>query len=67
MKHETLNYEAMKEFFQSVPFVDEVEEFNIQMGKSWQNRNVPTINKSDADFVINFIQEELNELRRINR
>lgn len=63
MEHKILNYEAMKEFFQSVPFVDEVEEFNIQMGKSWQNRNAPTINKSDADFVINFIQEELNELK----
>ena len=63
MEHKTLNYKAMKEFFQSVPFVDEVEEFNTQMGKSWQNRNTPTINKSDADFVINFIQEELNELK----
>ncbi len=53
----------MKEFFQSVPFIDEVEEFNTQMGKSWQNRDTPTIKKSDADFVINFIQEELNELK----
>jgi hypothetical protein len=33
------------------------------MGKSWQNRTEPTINKSDADFVINFIQEELDELK----
>lgn len=63
MEHKTLNYEAMKKFFQSVPFIDEVEEFNTQMGKSWQNRSTPTIKKSDADFVINFIQEELNELK----
>jgi hypothetical protein len=33
------------------------------MGKSWQNRTTPTINKADADFVINFIQEELDELK----
>jgi len=47
----------------SVPFVDEVEEFNNVMGKSSQNRTTPTINQADADFVINFIQEELDELR----
>lgn len=47
----------------SVPFVDEVEEFNNVMGKSFQNRTTPTIDKADADFVINFIQEELDELR----
>ena len=46
-----------------VPFVDEVEEFNKVMGKAEQNRSVPTINQADADFVINFIQEELDELR----
>jgi hypothetical protein len=46
-----------------VPFISEVEEFNRTMGKSWQNRTEPTINKSDADFVINFIQEELDELK----
>jgi predicted HAD superfamily Cof-like phosphohydrolase len=46
-----------------VPFVNEVEEFNNTMGKSWQNRTQPTINKADADFVINFIQEELDELK----
>lgn len=46
-----------------VPFVSEVEEFNSTMGKSYQNRTEPTINKDDADFVINFIQEELDELK----
>ena len=47
-----------------VPFVSEVEEFNNTMGKSWQNRNTPTINQADAEFVINFIQEELDELKQ---
>lgn len=47
-----------------VPFVSEVETFNEVMGKSWQNRTTPTIDKADADFVINFIQEELNELKQ---
>jgi hypothetical protein len=47
-----------------VPFVSEVEEFNAVMGKSWQNRTTPTINKKDAEFVINFIQEELDELKQ---
>ena len=46
-----------------VPFVDEVEEFNEVMGKSYQNRTTPTINPKDAEFVINFIQEELDELK----
>ena len=46
-----------------VPFVSEVEEFNEVMGKGWQNRTTPTINKADADFVVNFIQEELDELK----
>tara|TARA_R110002012_G_scaffold260032_1_gene441691 strand:+ start:1136 stop:1735 length:600 start_codon:yes stop_codon:yes gene_type:complete len=48
---------------QYVPFVSEVEEFNAVMGKDWQNRSTPTIDKKDAEFVINFIQEELDELR----
>jgi NTP pyrophosphatase (non-canonical NTP hydrolase) len=48
---------------QYVPFVTEVEEFNTVMGKEWQNRTEPTIDKKDAEFVINFIQEELDELR----
>lgn len=48
---------------QYVPFVTEVEEFNVVMGKDWQNRSTPTIDKKDAEFVINFIQEELDELR----
>lgn len=46
-----------------VPFVDEVERFNSLMGKEWQNRTTPTINKDDAQFVIDFIQEELDELK----
>jgi hypothetical protein len=46
-----------------IPFISEVEEFNNAMGKSWQNRTTPTINKADADFVINFIDEELQELK----
>lgn len=46
-----------------VPFISEVEEFNIAMGKNWQNRTTPTINQADAQFVIDFIQEELDELK----
>lgn len=46
-----------------VPFISEVETFNKTMGKSYQNRDIPTINDEDADFVINFIQEELDELK----
>jgi predicted HAD superfamily Cof-like phosphohydrolase len=46
-----------------VPFVDEVETFNELMGKGWQNRTTPTINPKDAQFVIDFIQEELDELK----
>jgi len=47
-----------------VPFVDEVEEFNSIMGKGWQNRTTPTIDKKDAQFVIDFIEEELDELKQ---
>lgn len=47
----------------NVPFVDEVEEFNSVMGKEYQNRTIPTINKKDAQFVIDFIDEELDELK----
>tara|TARA_R110000772_G_scaffold196063_2_gene306814 strand:+ start:3783 stop:4289 length:507 start_codon:yes stop_codon:yes gene_type:complete len=46
-----------------VPFVDEVEEFNEVMGKGYQNRTTPNINLKDAQFVIDFIQEELDELK----
>ena len=46
-----------------IPFISEVEEFNSTMGKDWQNRTTPTINSQDEDFVINFIQEELDELK----
>jgi len=46
-----------------VPFVSEVEEFNEVMGKDWQNRTTPTIDHKDAQFVIDFITEELDELK----
>lgn len=46
-----------------VPFVGEVQQFNEVMGKEWQNRTTPTINKEDADFVFNFIKEENEELQ----
>lgn len=46
-----------------VPFISEVETFNETFGKVYQNRKVPTINDADADFVVNFIQEELDELK----
>lgn len=46
-----------------VPFISEVEEFNTLMGKEWQNRTTPTINPDDAKFVVDFIQEELDELK----
>jgi len=45
-----------------VPFVDEVEVFNRTFGKLI-NR-IPTIpDRKDAEFVYNFIKEELEELR----
>lgn len=47
----------------TIPFITEVEEFNKLMGKDWQNRKKPTIDINDAEFVIDFIQEELDELR----
>ena len=46
-----------------IPFISEVEEFNEVMGKSWQNRTSPTIDPKDAQFVIDFITEELDELK----
>ena len=46
-----------------VPFISEVETFNETFGKSYQNRKTPAINDADADFVIEFIQEELDELK----
>ena len=48
---------------EKVPFISEVEEFNNVMGKSYQNQTKPTINKADADFVVSFIEEELDELK----
>lgn len=58
-KQQDKNREYMNK---QVPFVDEVQQFNEMMGKSYQNRTIPTINKEDADFVVNFIKEELEEL-----
>lgn len=46
-----------------LPFVSEVEEFNTMMGKEWQNRKSPYIDPKDADFVVNFTQEELDEMK----
>jgi predicted HAD superfamily Cof-like phosphohydrolase len=46
-----------------VPFISEVEEFNDMMGKSYQNRITPTIEAADAQFVVDFISEELDELK----
>lgn len=52
-----------EEIKKETPFISEVRHFNEVMGKSWQNREKPTINKEDAQFVINFIEEELDELK----
>jgi predicted HAD superfamily Cof-like phosphohydrolase len=50
------------ELFNSVPFVDEVEEFNDLMNKP--NNYEPTIPKrKEWEFVYNFILEELEEYR----
>jgi hypothetical protein len=57
------NASFARDIEKEVPFVDEVEEFNITMGKVWQNRTEPTINKKDAQFVVDFIQEELDEMK----
>ena len=57
------NASFARDIEKEVPFVDEVEEFNITMGKGWQNRTEPTINKKDAQFVVDFIQEELDEMK----
>jgi hypothetical protein len=62
-KVDEFNYFLVYDKTLSVPFIDEVEEFNTLMGKEWQNRTTPTINTDDANFVINFIQEELDELK----
>jgi len=50
------------ELFKDVPFVDEVEEFNVLMNKP--NNYEPTIPaKKEWEFVYNFILEELEEYR----
>jgi len=54
--------ELEKLIIKSVPFVDEVEEFNALMGKP--NNYEPTIpSKDEWMFVYNFILEELEEYR----
>jgi predicted HAD superfamily Cof-like phosphohydrolase len=55
-----LNFEDPKP---TIPFISEVETFNDLMGKSYQNRTIPTIDPKDAQFVIDFITEELEELK----
>ena len=50
------------ELFNSVPFVDEVEEFNELMNKP--NNYEPTIpERKEWEFVYNFVLEELEEYR----
>ena len=52
----------MKKSYQSLPFVDEVEEFNSLMNKP--NNYEPTIpEKKEWKFVYDFILEELEEYR----
>ena len=51
-----------KQLETSVPFIDEVEEFNAVMGKP--NNYEPTIpERKEWEFVYNFILEELEEYR----
>jgi predicted HAD superfamily Cof-like phosphohydrolase len=51
-----------KSLEKSVPFIDEVEEFNAVMGKP--NNYEPTIpERKEWEFVYNFILEELEEYR----
>lgn len=48
-----------------IPFISEVEEFNIVMGKPEANNYEPTLStKEHQDFVYNFILEELNEYKQ---
>lgn len=56
-------HSLQEEIEEEIPFIHEVQHFNEVMGKSWQNREKPTINKEDAQFVIDFISEELDELK----
>jgi predicted HAD superfamily Cof-like phosphohydrolase len=52
----------IEELQPSIPFVDEVEEFNAVMGKP--NNYEPTIpERKEWEFVYNFILEELEEYR----
>lgn len=47
---------------QYIPFISEVEEFNIAMGKPEANNYIPTLStQKSQDFIYNFITEELNE------
>jgi predicted HAD superfamily Cof-like phosphohydrolase len=54
--------EVEKSLTKSVPFIDEVEEFNAVMGKP--NNYEPTVpERKEWEFVYNFILEELEEYR----
>lgn len=56
------NAELLKLRKTSVPFIDEVEEFNAVMGKP--NNYEPTVpERKEWEFVYNFILEELEEYR----
>ena len=56
------NAELIKLRKSSVPFIDEVEEFNAVMGKP--NNYEPTIpERKEWEFVYNFILEELEEYK----
>jgi len=48
-----------------VPFISEVEQFNLAMGKPEANNYEPTLSTKEAqDFIYNFIKEELDEYRQ---
>lgn len=57
-----INSIRLKDFGSSVPFVDEVEEFNNLMGKP--NNYTPDVcDKKEWMFVYDFIKEELEEYK----
>jgi len=61
-QHKVVDYETIQKAMQSVPFVDEVEEFNKTMGKP--NNYSPVIpEEKEWMFVYNFILEELEEYK----
>ena len=59
-----VDYETIQKAMQSVAFIDEVEVFNIAMGKPEANNYEPTLStKEHQEFVYNFILEELEEYK----